>query len=311
MEIYFRGADGGDYARIDSLVTVRECAVRDTCGPRCDSLEIEFENAAKWYAWGPKEDDEILIRQDGYSTGIMFLNTIVPEDGRYRIMATALPCKARRQEWKSYRNRTVEDILRSCATRTGMSFQTFGMDAKAIIPYIQQENESAAAFLRRFLELEGAVLKCVNGNYTAIGLEYAQKRNAHQTIHINPAQRGTEYKRSGAKIRTVTVKTPYGEATAVDLNAQSYHRDVTISQVPAMDDKQAGRWARNILRSRNLEYETLTIESSFNPGMEAMTRVDITGDTLATGEWIITDAEHDLFNRKTRTALKRCVDAIQ
>lgn len=311
MEIYFRNGEGGNFARIDSLVLTRSCTVLDTCGARCDSLEIEFENAAKWYAWGPKEDDEILITQDGYSTGIMFLNTIVPEDGRYRILATALPCKARRKEWKSYRNKTLEDILRSCAARTGMSFQTFGVDTKVTIPYIQQENESSAAFLNKLLTLEGAKLKCVNGNYTAIGLEYAQRRIAHQTVRINPSQRGAEYRKSGAKLKSITVKTPYGKATAVDLNAQSYQTDMTISGIPAMDDKQAGRWARNILRAKNLECESLTIDSSFNPGMEAMTRIDVTGDTIAIGEWIITDAEHDLFNLKTRVTMRRCVDAIQ
>lgn len=311
MEIYYReSGSGGDFARIDGMTIPRKCVSHDTCGARCDSLEIEFENAGGWYSWGPKEDDEILVSLTGYNTGIMYLNTILPEDGKYRILATALPCKARRKEYRSYKNKTLEDIMRACALRTGMSFQIFGIDEKTVIPYIEQENESAAAFLHRLLKWEGAALKCVNGNYTAIGYEYAQRRAAHQTIEISAQQRGTEYRRGGAKLKTVTIKTPYARASAEDLNAAGVN-SLIISDLPAMNDFQAGRWARNILRHHNLQSENLTMDSIFNPGMTAMTRIDVTGGTDAAGEWLIMDAEHDFFNKTTKVRMQRCVNTVQ
>ena len=55
MEIYYQGAD------ITGMVQVRKCIARDTSGGRCDSLEIEFDNAAGWYNWGPEEDDQISL----------------------------------------------------------------------------------------------------------------------------------------------------------------------------------------------------------------------------------------------------------
>ena len=311
MEIYYRGSgSSGDFVRIDGMTMPRKCASRDTCGARCDSLEIEFENAAGWYSWGPQEDDEIMVSLNGYDTGILYLNTILPEDGRYRILATALPCKARRKEWRSYTNKTLEEIMRACAMRTGMSFQIFGIDGKTVIPYIEQENESAAAFLHRLLNWEGAALKCVNGTYTAIGYEFAQNRAAHQTIEISAQQRGTEYKRGGAKLKGVTVKTPYASATAEDLSATGSNT-LIISDTPALNNMQAGRWARNILRHHNMQCESLTIGSGFNPGMTAMTRIDVTGGTDAAGEWLITDTEHDFYNKTTRARMLRCVNTVQ
>lgn len=311
MEIYYRGRTGSEFARIDSMVLTRKCVTRDTCGERCDSLEIEFENAAGWYAWGPEEDDEIIVRQDGYDSGIMFLHTILPEDGKFRILATALPCAARRKEYRSYRNKSIEDIMRACALRTGMSFQAFGLDAKVTVPYIEQENESAAAFLFRLLKLEGAELKCVNGNYTAIGLEYAQDRAAHQTLRLDAQQRGMVYRRNGTKLKSVTIKTPWADASAADLMVPDYHTGVTLCGLPAMDNKQAARWARNILRHCNLEGESLTMGTEFNPGLTALTRIDVNGNTDASGEWLITDVEHDLYNRTSRATMRRCVGAVQ
>ena len=304
MEIYYQGTD------ITGMVRVRKCVSRDTCGGRCDSLEIEFDNAAGWYSWGPEEDDQIIVAHNGYDTGIMYLNTVLPEEGHFRILATALPCVARQKQYRSFTGKTIEEIMRACGMASGMDFAIFGIDGQAVIPYIQQENESAAAFLYRLLKWEGAQLKCVNGKYTAIGISYAQGRAAHQTIEINAKQTGTEYSRSGAKHKSVTIKTPYAQATAKDALVGNGHAQIMLD-LPARNDIQAGRWARGALMHHNRQAEILTIESEFNPGFSAMTRIDITGGTDATGEWIIEEAEHDFYNRKSTAKLYRCVQTIK
>ncbi|MBQ9407943.1 MAG: hypothetical protein IJI53_06625 [Clostridia bacterium] len=303
MEIYWQGKDVTDF------VQVRKCVVRDTCGGRCDSLELEFENAAGWYKWGPEEDDKIIVSQNGYDTGTMYLNTVLPEDGIYRILATALPCVARKKEYKSFIGKTIEEIMRACGMVTGMGFAVYGIDQKTVIPYIQQENESAAAFLCRLLMWEGAQLKCVNGKYVAIGISYAQDRAAHKTIEIDAKQPGMEYRRGGAKYKSVTVKTPYAKAKAEDSLVPSTHAQM-VFDLPARNDIQAGRWARGLLMHHNRQDETLTIETDFDPGFSAMTRIDVTGSTDSTGAWLIEEAEHDLINKASRAKMYRCIQTI-
>lgn len=304
MEIYYQGTD------ITGYVQVRKCIARDTSGGRCDSLEIEFDNAAGWYNWGPEEDDHIIVAHNGYDTGIMFLNMVLPEEGRYRILATALPCAARKKQYRSFTGKTIEEIMRTCGMNTGMDFAIFGIDGNAVIPYIQQESESAAAFLHRMLKYEGATLKCVNGKYTAIGISYAQELPAGQTLEITAKQSGTEYKRGGVAYKSVTVKTPYAEATAEDSLVPSTHGRITLD-LPARNDIQAGRWARGMLMHNNRQAETLSIDSVFNPGFSAMARIDIAGGTDATGEWIINEVEHDFYNLRSRAKLYRCIYSIQ
>lgn len=305
MEVYYQGKD------ITGYVQVRKCAVRDTSGERCDSLEIEFENAAAWFRWEPEEDDKILVSLGGYDTGVMYVNTVLPEEGRYRIVASALPCKARRKASRSYIGKTIEEIMRICAMESSMDYQTFGIDEKAVIPYIQREDEGTARFLNRLLTLEGAALKCVNGKYTAIGYLYAQERAAHQTISITARQSGVEYRRNGETIRALTVRTPYAEARARDEAVASSHIHVITNEYPAMNNIQAGRWARGLLLCKNRQCESVTIQSEFNAGFTAMTRIDFSGDTDATGEWMIDEAEHDLKNRTSTAKLSRCITTIQ
>lgn len=305
VEIFYQGTE------ITNMVQTRKCIVRDGCGERADSIDLEFENAAGWYAWGPEEDDQIIVTHKGYDSGIMYVNTVLPQDGKYRILATALPCRAREKGNKDFCKKTLEEIMRACAFASGMDFQIFGMDKNIAIPYIERDGEGCAAFLHRFLALEGAVLKCVNGKYTAIGIEYAQGLEPWQTIRISSAQEGAQYRRAGSVYKSVTVKTPYAEAKANDLAVSEDHMQMTMNDLPAMDNLQAGRWARGKLLCLNRKSELVTLESDFNQGFTAMARVDIDGDTDASGEWLVEEAEHDLINLKTSVVMRRCITTIQ
>lgn len=305
MKIFYEGTD------ITEWVQARKCVCRDTAGSRCDSLDIEFENAAGWYRWEPKEDDQIVVSHNGYDTGVMYVNTILPEKGRFRIFATSLPCAARAKGYQSFTGKTIEEIMRSCAMSSGMDFQIFGIDGKTVIPYIQRENEGCAAFLQRLLTLEGAALKCVNGKYTAIGIAYAQERPAHQAIRVQADQAGMAYTRGGQAYKTLTVETPYARATATDSAVPGSHSSLTVGDAPARTDLQAGRWARGLLLDANRKCEKLVMPSDFNIGYTAMTRIDVEGNLDAAGQWLIEEAKHDFINLKSTATMHRCVATIR
>ena len=303
MEIYYNGTD------ITGRVQVRECVFRDTHG-RSDSLEITFENAARWYAWGPREDDVITVLHNGYSTGALYLNTVLPEEGRYRILATALPCRAKVREYRSYTDITLEGVLRSCAVRARMGFALWGADGGCRYPYLQQENEIAAAFAGRLLHLEGAGLKIVNGKYSGIGLEWAQDRIPSAGISLSAHQKGTQYIRSGNRLRELTVTAACGTARAEDTGTDPDGLQETLA-LPAADMAQAGRWARAELLWRNRKSETLIVESDFNPRYTALERVNVAGSTDAIGDWLIEETEHDLKELTTRIRMHRCIRSIR
>lgn len=305
MRIYYQGTD------ITDLVQLRKCIVRDTAGGRCDSLEMEFENAAGWYSWGPEEDDRVSVVQDGYDSGTMYVNRIIPANGRFRIIASALPCRARTKGFRSYYMKTVEEIMHSCAMLSGMEHRIYGIDGSAVIPYIEREDEGCAAFLDRLLTLEGAVLKCVNGKMTAIGIEYAQDLSPVQTMELPADQQGTAYQRAGTTYKTLTVKTPFAAGTATDTSVAGTHMHLTDCTLPALNDIQAARWARGKLLSLNRQCESVKIQGDFSPSMSAMVRLDIDSTTDAAGQWIFESVEHDLHNLRTSAVLRRCIWTIQ
>lgn len=305
MELYYQGVD------ITYMVDIAKCIHHEASGGRCDCLEIEMDHAGAWYSWGPKTDDVIVASMNGYQTGTLYLNTIIPQNGKFRILATSVPSAARRKTCATYENIRLNDLLASCAAECGMESGLYGLDGQILYPFLMRNAEGAAAFMNRIADWEGAAFKTVGGRFAGISILQMQKASATQNIEISAEQPGVTYiRRDDLKWSALTIKTPYAECIAQD-NGASNGNYVTMTHLPAMNDVEAGRWARGLLLSNNRKAERLTISMEFNAGFAAMTRVDVSGSTDASGEWIIDEVEHDMIGRKSTATLFRCIDTIR
>lgn len=56
--------------------------------------------------------------------------------------------------------------------------------------------------------------------------------------------------------------------------------------------------------------EELTVGMEYNPGLTAMTRIDVDSPTDADGQWLIDEVEHDFFRKTSKAKLLRCVKTI-
>lgn len=305
MRIYYEGVD------ITDDVDVRKCIHTDVSGGRRDMLDIEFEYSRKWFGWQPQRDDSIRVSLNGYDTGILHVNTILPEHGRYRIIATGAKSAARRKCWASYEEKTLNAIMGLCAAECGMSHGLYGISGGITYPYIQRENEDSMAFLDRLLMLEGGRLKCLNGKMRGIGIEYAQGLPAGQVLEIDSTQMQAWYtRREDIKLSGITVQTPYARASAYDSSAGGGSHQI-ITTLPLQDGMQAGRWARGLLLNHNRTAEELQIGMEFNAGLTAFARIDIQSDTDADGKWVADAVEHDFVTLKSKATLYRCITTIR
>jgi phage protein D len=305
MQLIYEGTDITEYC------DVVKCVHRDVSGGRSDSLELELENAETWYRWAPQRDDRIEVQMDGYSTGALYLSTILPEKGRYRIWATSLPSAARRKAYAAYKGMQLSDIVAACAAECGMGSALYGLDKGIAYPYMLRHRESAAAFLSRILQWEGAPLKALDGRLIAIDIRYAQGLDAAQTIEIDADTEGIRHiRRDDARLASIAIKTPYAYGRAEDAEA-SYGQHEIYTEYPATDAAQAARWAGGLLLFRNREAEELTLDMEYNPGLTASARIDIQSTTDAAGKWLIDEAEHDFYEKRSRARLVRCIETIR
>lgn len=305
MQLLYEGTDITDHVDIVRAVH------RDASGGRLDSLEIEMENAARWYAWGPRKDERIELLEGRCTTGMLYIDMILPAGDRYRMTATSAPSAAHRRAFKCYEHVTLAGIMRACAAECGMEWRVFGLDENAVYPFVLRRNEKCLGFLQRIATMEGAVLKCVNGRLTLIGIEYAQALPSRQVIEIMAHTPGVEHRlMDGKKFAGVNVITPYARASAMDVGADNADW-LHVTDDPAFDDIQAARWARGRLISHNRLAETLTVPSSLNPGMTAMAVIHTEGTEATAGRWLVDEAEHDFVNQTTKTRMVRCITSVR
>lgn len=296
---------------ITNFVIPSACVCKDVSHGKADTLDISFRRSATWHRWQPEIDDIIRIVEGQYDTGILYVNTIVPSGSAYRILASSLPSKATRKAWDAYRDMSLSAIIHRCATECGMLDKLYGIDGNIKYPFLMRQDEGCAAFLEKLMKCEGIALKAWNGVFRGIGIEYAQDMNPSRSWHIEAEQDGVQYRHQpGRKYTSLIVRSPWAEAIARDADAEKGHQ-LIVSHLPAMNSTQAGRWARGLLLCNNREADRLTIEMKFDPGVTAMARADITGNTDATGEWIIDEVEQDLYNKRTNVTLLRVVKSIR
>lgn len=311
-------SDGGESMRLNyngkditQSIEIYSCKYRDAAGGRSDGLEISFNDAAAWHDWNPEQNDVLQAQEGGYKTGKMFVNAIMPEDGKYRMLATGVPTSGTNKRNRTYKNMSFSGIIASCAAECGLISSRYGMDETYKYEYIERNDMSGAAFADWLIGNEGGMLKTINGHFIAIGLAYAQERSAIQEMELRPDMSNLTYQRRNDKrISDLIIKTPHFTATAHDTTVKEY-KPVTVCDLPIFTAAQAGRWARAMLANHNRQCEEINIESEFNPALTALARIDIQSKTEMAGEWIVDQVEHDLIERKSSARLLRCIKGIR
>lgn len=303
MTLIYEGAD------ITNEVDIIECVCRDVSGGEADCLTLKVDHADQWFRWGPKKNDRIRVTRSGYDSKTLYLNTVVPEDGAYRIFATASKSVPFAKKWAAYETKSLSMIMNICAGECGMGARLWGINGGIQYEYLLRDNMSAPVFMQQLANREGAVLKALDGNYTAIGVLYAQGIQAMHKLKLEDDQLDSEYiDRRDLSWSSVQIVTPFGTGTAFDKNARGQSQ--LLTNITVDNDAMAYRWAKNILLMHNRMSETLQIEMDFNPGYTAMVRIDVESETDAAGEWMIQEVEQNLVDGRTKTKMLRCVTGI-
>lgn len=297
-KLFYEGVD------ITDDVDVVECIHKDASCGEADCLNIKVDHAEKWFAWGPKKNDTLRVTRNGYDTMTLYLNTVVPEDGAFRILATGTKSVAFPAKWQSWEGKTLSTIASACASECGMGMSFNGISGGILYPYMLRENVSAPVFLETLINREGGVLKAMGGKFVAIGVSYAQGLPPAHEIELDSKQMSARHiDRRDMLWSSVTISTPFGSGTASAGEGQAR----LITDIPVEDGAQALRWARGLLMIHNRQAEVLEIETDFNPGLTAMVRVDAKSSGEAGGQWIVHEVEHDFLNGRSKAKLYRCI----
>lgn len=302
MIIYYNGND------ITDLCEVFASRVSEVDGGGADSLEVGLYKNSLWLEQqGPQHEDEIELLAGEYTSGLMYVDTFVPDNTGMLIKARSFPTKAADSRHACYNMLTLRQMAAKAAEEIGLSVSVHGVEGRAPFQRVLRKNEGWLSLLNRYAIGEGAALKCSNGKLNIVGYEWAQNRPAAEAIHITGNTPGVRIINSSSRLSSLEVHTAKGHAAAKDILSPK-GANKTIYNLPICCFEQAARWARWHLFAHNRMALQIEIQRELNTKAEALQRIDITGEYE--GEWIVHRVTHDFRNRTTRMVLVECIDSI-
>lgn len=288
---------------ITDAVGIASCETVNASGRLC-TLTAVLERAENWYSWGPQAGDTIRATAGNLDTGLLYVDSLLPDEGRFRIFAVSARQAVRQKAWKSYEGQTFGRIANLCAAECGLEPALYGMASGQILPYCVRRDETPVQFLQRLAAREGAFVKCSDGRMNVISADYAAGLKAGQTLRLEAGQNGfTHIKSETDKAHSLTVAGPSGRGTAHDLTARA-GLDLLVTDAPDSDET-ARRWAKGLLYMHNRQAEKLILTTALNGAFVALSRVDVTGIDVLAGEWLVEETTNDLIRETTLVTLMR------
>lgn len=297
MEIMIGGVDVSDRIVPDAVIAT------DRTGS-ADDAQFVFRRDARWWNWDIERGEQIVWRSDGYTTGVLYADGRQPEKGRFVLTASSIPpSSAQAACWAGYDDVTLGLLLRRYAGMLGLRYAAYGIGETIRYARIARENETALAFLSRILGAEQAVLKISNGQMAAISLPQIDAGDAVKAINVRAGEmhryKNEAWNRWGA-VKVVTSRF----TRTVRMEPGPEH---VLYDLPVQGIEQAERWGMGLLLAHNAGCETLTITRPLDGSICALTRIDVTGESLYEGRWVVTEARHDTEASCTRVTMRRAI----
>ncbi|TCZ73059.1 hypothetical protein E0485_21820 [Paenibacillus albiflavus] len=304
MNIIYNGVD------ITPSIHPISAKTTDNSGERPDSLSLTFSDTeGLWSKWKPAKNDKLQIKENGFDTGVMFVDQISQNAGKFGIMALSIPqpCKsARTQAWEHVR---FLEIVTQIAARYGFIVQTYNV-TNHLYERVDQVEESDFSFLSFRCMLEGYALKINNQSLVIYGEPEEEKKPVDPNLSV------IHLRDINGEFKFVDKSTDIFEKCVVRSKTRSGYlegefKDTNISgpthkrNLYASNQAEANRWAKGILRSFNKRMVTGVLPINLNTNYAAGIPVSVVDVGLFDGKHFIDRLTHDFINNRTEIMLRK------
>lgn len=304
----FPRGSGGDILNIiynqkdiRNSVNVKACVLNDRAGDGADYLMISFSDEAKeWENWNPARGDEIIIKDGGYSTGIMYVDTFDSGINDFIIEAISTPITSKRKKTRIWRSVRLTEIAKDIAREHGLTLQLYGISDYTYFA-VSQMDENDIAFLNRMCTREGYQLKVTNGELVIYSEKEFEKTKPKIIITPDMLHGKQQFHEASRLIEEFEVYMhPFGKElisyTAKDpsIQGESERKKEQLSTIA-----EAERFANAYLRLVNKYRYTGVLPVSYMDLAAAGTTVELNEFGKQDGIWFVDRLSHDIIREKT------------
>lgn len=168
-------------------ITIVECEHEMNAEDEPDEIKIKFaDNNHLWDKWEPNNNDSIKVIDGIATTGKMFIQSVLPENGYMNLTGSSVPDKMRKkakENNKSWSNVKLLQIITEIAGRNNLTVDSYDIENRNI-PFVEQENKSDLEFISERCELEGLSFVIYDGKIVLYSPEKIEKTTPVKTIAV-------------------------------------------------------------------------------------------------------------------------------
>ena len=297
MSIIYQGTD------ITELIDVQGAQATDCEGGRADELRLQLSDVAKmWDQWKPQRGDEIRLVENGYDSGIMYLDEITSGPSECTLRAASINHTARVESYQAWEGITLRRLILDFAARYGLTPDLFDVPDVSY-QRIAQYGDYDMAWLSRRCMMEGCALKIYDGRLVVYEQRKAEQGASVATIELT---NNTPYTyrevghlaRSGCVLESGAVR---GRFDAPDGTGPV----MVVRDVAAGSIAEAKRYARGLLREQNKRMVTLSVRQILDGVYAAGECVNVEGSVAADGIWFVSSVLYDFIGEMVALELRR------
>ena len=298
LQLIYEGKD------ITDAVEIHKADITDNAGGIADSLEIWFDDPEGfWGQWKPKKNDKVQVKENGFDSGLMYIDELEQCRGLFVVRALAIPQDAKTENTKAWENVRFLEIASELARKYGFQLETYDIQ-NPLYERVDQFEQADFAFLAWRCLLEGYMLKITSQKVVIYDERYMEAQAPVKTIYIDDFDGDYKFLQKSAWIYG-GCRIFFGDIKYEYKPSGAFGPVLKFADIFVSSQAEAERFAKNILRSKNKYENTGYCTIELAPGIAAGNVIQIQGVGMADGKYFCEQVTHKLANKKTFLKLRK------
>lgn len=293
MYLIYEGVD------ISKDVEVHKADLIDNAGSELDSLELWFDDPKKlWSKWEPEKNHKVQVIQDGFKSGLMYIDELEQQRGMFIIRALPIPQEAKNQHTQGWEAVRFLEFATQLAYRYGFKLKTYHIE-NFLYDRVDQYEQADFNFLLWRCLLEGYLLKIASNTVNIYSESYMEGLTSVKTIDINKFDGQYKFLSKATNIfNSCKINNNGITSEFKPVNASSgsilKHNDIYIGS-----QAEGDRYSKNLLRLKNKYENTGKFTVKLDTTLAATSNINIKGVGLADGKYFCEQVVHRFIDEKT------------
>lgn len=296
MKLLYEGID------IAGKISINRCEHETFAEKHSDQLLIRFNDAAgHWNFWNPVRGEKVQLIDGAADTGVMYITSIVPENGLFTLRAMSMPLSGETVNSRSWENVKFLQIGQDIASKHGLKFKTYQVTDQTYT-YIKQERLTDFEFYHRRCQLEGYAMLIYDGALIVYDEHKLEGQTPAGTLKLGADGVFTYRDDSAQSFSKAEVTSGKFSGSYSDANANTSRILRPKEPIECTSNSEATRFARGLLRQANKDARTGTFRRKLSKPYAAASVINIETEKASkwNGKVFITKTRHDFLTGETK-----------